>query len=192
MLVLTDQGSKETWFAVYPGQQDLVITDLGKAGFGDSILGDSATQLEIFQNDLVFREVSTAFELNALVLIPLSVVGFSLIQLFASQRRLSEFSVLQAIGLSKYQGYSLFILDGIIFVALGLLIGFGIGVGLSTLMQPFLAQILPPLGGSFVLTQMTINWVEIGLRFSILTALYGLGLLALIITTTRRYQSVQF
>jgi hypothetical protein len=91
------------WLAVDPAEQEAVIANLSEAGLGDSITGSSLAQLKVFQNNLVFREVITAFELNALILIPLSVVGFFLIQLFSSQRRAEEFNVLQAMGLSQSQ-----------------------------------------------------------------------------------------
>jgi hypothetical protein len=191
-LAVTDQGTREIWMAVDPNAHETVIAGLVQAGFGDSIVGNSQTQLDLFQNNLVFREVVTAFELNALVLIPLSVVGFTLILMFSARRREGEFSVLQAMGLSKIQLRGLLLLEGLIFVTLGFLIGIGIGLGLSTLMQPFLAQILPPLGDGFVLSQMLVDWPDMSLRFAILMGFYGVGILVLIVSAIRNPRSADF
>jgi putative ABC transport system permease protein len=189
-MALTDQYSRETWLTVEPDEHDALLTNLSKAGLEDSIAGNSKSQLEIFQNNLVFREVATAFDLNALVLIPLSVVGYTLIQVFAAQRRATEFNILEAMGLSKTQIRGLLLLDGVIFVILGIFIGTGIGFGLSTLMQPFLVQILPPLSGDFVLSRMLVNWSEMSLRFIVLVGFYGVGLLVLMVSAIRNLKSV--
>jgi ABC-type lipoprotein release transport system permease subunit len=188
-IALTDQGSREIWMAVDPDEHETVIAKLVQTGLGDSIVGNSQAQLEIFRNNLVFREVTTAFELNAMILIPLSVAGFFLIQLFSTQRREAEFNILQAIGLSKSQLRGLLLFEGFIFVGLGLLVGTGIGFGLATMMQPFLAQILPPLGSDFVLNQMLIDWPEMGVRFVVLLGFYGIGLLVLMISAIRNLRS---
>jgi len=191
-LALTDQLSREIWMDVDPDEHEAVIAKLVDAGLGDSIAGNSQAQLEIFQNNLVFREVTTAFELNALVLIPLSVMGFGLIQLFSAQRRGAEFNILQAMGFSKPQLRGLLLLEGFIFVALGLFVGVGIGFGLVTLMQPFLAQILPSLGRGFILNQMLIDWPEMGLRFVALIGFYGIGVLVLMVSAFRNFKSTIF
>jgi hypothetical protein len=190
-VALTDQGTRETWLAVKPNEQERLLTKLTESGLGGSIIGNSLAQLEVFQNNLVFREVAAAFELNALVLIPLSVVGYTLIQLFAVQRRTADFNILQALGLSKPQVVGLLLIDGFSFVALGLLIGTGIGFGLSILMQPFLAQILPPLGDGFVLSRMLVDWPEVSVRFIALVSFYGVGLLVVVVGATRNLRSAQ-
>jgi len=191
-LTLTDRGSGEIWMAVDPDEHETVVAKLDEAGLKDSIVGNSRTQLEIFQNNLVFREVITAFDLNALVLIPLSVVGFFLIQLFSAQRREAEFNILRAMGLSKYQLRGLLMFEGIIFIALGLLVGTGIGYGMAAMMQPFFSQILPQLGRGFVLNQMLIDWPEMGVRLLALIGFYGVGLLVLMLSTLRTLRSAQF
>ena len=190
-LALTSQGSREIWIAVDPDQQETINARLREAGISDLIVGNSQERLKAFQNNLVFREVTTAFELNALILIPLSVTGFFLIQLFSTQRRAAETNILQAMGLSIPQLRGLLVFEGSIFVALGLLLGIGIGVGLAFMMQPFLSQILPPLGGDFVLNQIQIDWADVGLRLVILVGFYGLGTLVLLISTIRNLRSYQ-
>jgi putative ABC transport system permease protein len=191
-LALTDQGSKEIWISVDSNEHETVLASLVEAGLGDSIIGNSKTKFEDFQNNLVFREVTTAFELNALVLIPLSGLGFFLMQLFSVQRRSAEFNILQALGLSKFQLRSLLMIEGFIFVTLGLLIGVGIGFGLAAIMQPFVSQILPSIGGDFVLNQMLVNWSYMGIQFLALIGFYGVGLLVLMIKAIRNLRSVQF
>jgi ABC-type lipoprotein release transport system permease subunit len=190
-MALENRGTRETWLAVDPDAHKNLLTKLTEAGFGDSIVGNSQAQLKVIQNNLVYSEVTTAFNLNALVLVPLSVVGYTLIQVFTAQRRAVEFSILQSMGFSRPQIRRLLLLEGFMFVMLGILIGTGIGFGLSTLMQPFLAQILPPLGGGFVLTQLEIDWSEIGFRFVALVVFYGVGLLLLMVRTIRHLRSVQ-
>jgi len=121
----------------------------------------------------------------------LSVVGFFLIQLFSAQRRAAEFNILRAMGLSKRQLRGLLLFAGFIFVALGLLLGAGIGFGLAIMMQPFLAQILPPLGGGFVLSQVLVDWPEMSRRLVALIGFYGVGLLILMISAVRNLRLVQ-
>jgi ABC-type lipoprotein release transport system permease subunit len=191
-MALTDQGTRETWLAVDPDEHENLITKLTEAGFGDSIVGNSLTQLEVLQNNLIFREVTTAFELNALVLIPLSVVGYTLIQLFATQRRGAEFIILQVLGFSKSQIRGVLLLEGFVLLVLGILIGTGIGYGLSTLMEPFLTHILPPLGDGFVLSRILFDWPEMSIRYIALVGLYGIGLLVLMMSAIRNLRSAQF
>jgi ABC-type lipoprotein release transport system permease subunit len=186
-IALTDQGSREVWLAVEPDQQETVFAQLSEAGLEEFITGNSREQLQIFKNNLVFREVATAFVLSALILIPLSVVGFFLIHLFSARRRQAEFYVLQAMGLSNSQLKSLWVREGGILIALGTLLGIGIGFGLVMMMQPFLLQILPPLDGEFVFNQFLINWFDLGVRLFILVGFYLIGLLLLTISA-RRFQ----
>jgi hypothetical protein len=189
---LTDQGTREIWLAVEPAEHETFIRQLEEIGFEDLITGNSLEQLAIFRNNLVFREVATAFELNAIVLIPLSVVGFSLIQLFSIQHRATDFAVLQAMGLSKSQLRSLLMREGVLFISFSLLLGVGIGYGLAILMQPFLAQILPALSGNLILDQILVNWSEVGMRFLILIGFYGIGLIILLLSTVRQHRKAQF
>jgi ABC-type antimicrobial peptide transport system permease subunit len=191
-MTLMDQGSRETWLAVDPGKHDTVVAKLNQTGFEDWIVGDSRVQLEVLQNNLVFREVTTAFALNALILIPLSVVGFFLIQLFSTHRRAAEFNVLQVMGLSKTQLRGVLILEGFIFISVGVLIGVGVGFGLTIVMQPFLSQILPPLRGGIVLDQILINWSEVVVRFAALIGFYGIGYFILLISAFHNQRSAQF
>jgi ABC-type lipoprotein release transport system permease subunit len=186
-----DQISREIWMAIDPDENASVIAKIKDMGIDDRIVGNSQTQLESFANNLVYREVTTAFELNALILIPLSIVGFFLIQIFSVQRRTEEFNVLQAMGLSKSQIRRLLIFEGFSFITLGLLLGTAIGLGLSIMMQPFLSQILPQLKGGFVISRILVDWSEMGIRLIILIILYGLGLLAFIAGTVRNLRAAQ-
>ena len=127
---------------------------------------------------------------SALILIPLSVVGFFLIQLFSARRRRAEFNVLQAMGLSNSQLRSFLVREGGILIALGTLVGIGIGFGLVVMMQPFLLQILPPIDGEFVFNQFLINWFDLGVRLIILVGFYVTGLLLLTINASRFQRSL--
>jgi len=188
-LALTDRGAREIWLAVQPDRIDVAMDHLGDAGFGDHIVANAQVQMGILENNLVYREVLTAFELNALILIPLSVVGFTLIQTTSARRRSDEFSVLGSMGLSRSQLRGLLLSEGLIFILLGLAVGTGIGFGLAWLMEPFLSQILPPLRGNLYLTKILINWKAVGLRYVSLVLLYGAALLLLIIRTVRNQSS---
>jgi len=191
-MALTDQGTREIWLAVEPDEHVGVVANLYQDEFENLVTGNYREQLEVFQNNLVFREVATAFILSALILVPLSGVGFFLIQLFSAQRRGDEFDVLQAMGLSKTQLRSLLVREGVIYIFLGTLIGIGIGIGLVIMMQPFLVQILPPLMGGLVFDQIFINWPVVGIRLVTLIGFYVIGLLVLTITAFRYPRSVQY
>ncbi len=188
---LTGRVRRELWINVVPGKHEKVFAALVEAGLADSMVGTSRAQLEVIQSDLIFREVTTAFELNASVLIPLSVVGFLLIQLFAFHRRAAEFNILQALGLSRSQLRGMLLFEGFMLVALGLFVGAGIGFALAITMQPFLAQILPEVVGGFILNEIMIDWPEMNLRLVTLLFFYGFALLALIVSADRMLQSAR-
>jgi predicted lysophospholipase L1 biosynthesis ABC-type transport system permease subunit len=191
-MVLMDLGSRETWLSVESDAQERIIAKLTGMGFEESIVGNSREQLDAFQNNLVFREVTTAFGLNALILIPLSVIGFLLILLFSAQGRVGDFDILQAIGFSNSQLRSLLIREGLLFITLGILIGIGIGFGLAFMMQSFLSQILPSLRDGIVLENIFINWSDLGVRFLALIGFYSIGLLLLTISVFRNQRSAEF
>jgi ABC-type antimicrobial peptide transport system permease subunit len=178
-LVLSNDVFRETWLNVEKGWHQDVLASLRELGLEDNITANVQEQLAIFQNNLVFREVDTAFTLSALILIPLGVVGFILIQTFSALRRKDEFIVLQSMGLSKVDLRNVILGEGFIYIAFGLIIGIGLGLGLIHLMQPFLLQILPALEGGFVFTQILIDWSGIGFRLLFLIVFYAIGLLVL-------------
>jgi ABC-type lipoprotein release transport system permease subunit len=192
LLDLTGQGVRETWLAVDPAGHQNLINNLEESGLGNSIVGSSFQKLAAYQNNLVFQEVTTAFELNAMILVPLSVVGFTLIQILSARRRTPEFTVLQAMGFSRNHLWRLVFLEGLIYIALGLSIGIGIGYGFVYLMQPLLSQILPVLNEGFVMNQITFEWRETGVRFLILVGLYMIGLILLLAPRGKNQRLAQF
>jgi ABC-type lipoprotein release transport system permease subunit len=184
-------GSWETWIATLPDEHARVLDFINEAGMEEDIIGNSQIKLKQFENNLVYREVTTAFELNAMILLPLSLVGFFMIQSFTARRRADEFNVLQAIGLSRTQIRRLLIFEGFSFIALGLLLGTAIGLALAILMQPFLAELLPEIKTGFAITKIQINWVEVGLRFLALSLLYGISLFVYLLGTIRNLEPAQ-
>jgi ABC-type lipoprotein release transport system permease subunit len=181
----------ETLISTFPDEHTSVVNALIEAGMDEQITGNSHEKLKTFENNLVYREVTTAFELNALILVPISLVGFFMIQSFSARRRSDEFNLLQALGLSKSQIRRLLIFEGSSFIVFGLLLGTVIGIVLAILMQPFLTQLLPQIKTGFAITKIQIDWGNVGLRFFILSLLYGISLFVYLVGTMRNLKSAQ-
>jgi putative ABC transport system permease protein len=185
--VLALIGTRELWLAVEPVFHEAVIETLqdqakeevGLATFQASRIEDNAqSRLKTFQGDLVARTTNTAFGLNALTLGVLSVGGFMLVQIFAAVRRRRQFSVLRAIGFSASQFVGVIFLEGLMLLALGILLGFGIGYGLAYLMKPFLSLTLEASLGGAAIDRLVVPWASIG---GTLLILIGFDILALVL-----------
>jgi ABC-type lipoprotein release transport system permease subunit len=154
--------------------------------FEDSL----ASGQEALRADALARGVSTALQLNAVTLGMFSVTAFLLVHLLVAQGRVRsqegtcEFGVLRAIGLSARQWLTLLLTEGVLVLALGLPTGTIVGLGLSRIMIPYLAQPLAEsLGGMAIVTR--VDWPAIARLYAVLTALYGLALLLLSLVLLR-------
>jgi putative ABC transport system permease protein len=187
-------GARELWLDVDPAQhatlvstlQGQVADDVGTASFlAGRIAEDAQAQLRSFQADLVAQTTTSAFNLNALTLIILSSASFLLNQVFAARRRLVQFGVLRAMGLSTCQLLALISVEGLVMLLLGLLVGTGIGYGLATVMRPFLSLTLAASLGSHAIDQIIIHWPTVARMYATLAGFYILALLLLLASLLR-------
>ena len=133
-----------------------------------------------------------ALQLNALVLVSFSVTVFFLTHLFTAQEREREFGILRAMGLSSRQWLILLLLEGVLVLFLGLVIGAIVGLGLSYIMNPYLARALT--GGSLGITveQASVSGSVVARSYVLLIVIYGsaLAILGVVLSRTREHWAV--
>jgi hypothetical protein len=184
-----------------PGRVVLLVSLTAGLVIFTRIFEDSlASGQEALRADALAQGVSTALQLNAVTLVLFSVTAFLLVHLFAAQGRVRsqgqarsqegrcEFGVLRAMGLSARGWLTLVVTEGILVLLLGLPTGTVVGLGLSRIMIPYLAQPLAEsLGGTAIV--MGVDWPAIARLCAVLTAVYGsaLVLLSLILVRTREH-----
>ena len=176
---LMNRGEWELWLKAEPGQHDNVFAGILEIAEEFSleekiIKGNSSKQLESFRADLVSQEATAAFQLNSILLIPLSVIGFLMIQIFSALKRKPESIILQKLGFSVVQFRQMIVLEWSLVVLFGLGIGICIGYGLTILMEPYHAILLETTISTTSTNTLTIPWNAVGFRFLILLILYGL------------------
>jgi len=193
-LLMSTMGWRELWLSVDPVQhaelvrtiqsQTVAIEDaaLFKAG---RIAGDAGAQLRAFRSDLIAQITTAAFGLNAAILVVLSSASFLLIQVFAARRRLIQFGVLRAMGLSSRQLLSLLTMEGLIMLVLGLVTGTGVGHGMAYVMRPFLSLTLSSSLGGQAIDRVVINWHIILRSYGVLVGFYVVSLLLLLVVLVR-------
>jgi putative ABC transport system permease protein len=188
-LSLTSAGGRELWLDVdaeqhrtLPGTLEQQIVDESDAGRFRSgrIAADVDTQLRAFRADLIARVTMAAFGLNAVVLVVLSAASFLLVQVFAARRRLVEFGVLRAMGLTGRQLLGLLSLEASLVLALGVGSGTAVGYGLAQVMRPFVSLTLASSLGERAMDRLVIGWATLGPAYAVLLGVYVLALLLLL------------
>jgi hypothetical protein len=133
-----------------------------------------------------------ALQLNALALVLFSVTIFFLMYLFATQERAREFGILSAMGLSFRQWLISLMMEGVLVLFLGLMTGTVVGLGLSNIMIPYLAQALTGWQIGAAIEHASVNWTVIAQSCVLLIAVYGLALVLLwaVLMRTREHWTV--
>jgi hypothetical protein len=141
------------------------------------ILGDSvAHNQEALGADALVQGIAGAFQLNTSMLALFGVTTFFLAHLVAVQGRGHDLVILRALGLSARQWPILSVVEGILVLLLGLLVGPVVGLGLSYTLIPYLSQALvEPLAG-VAIERIVVDWPAIARLYVVLTVLYGLAL----------------
>jgi putative ABC transport system permease protein len=187
---LASFGARELWLSTEPAQHDALAQTLQEqeidpiiaATFKSGrVAGDAQARLRSFQVDLIAQITTTAFKLNAFMLVVLSSANFLLIQILSARRRQLEFGVLRAMGLSVLQLLVLLALEGLIMLVLGLLIGTGVGYGLAHIMRPFLSLTLASSLGGYAIDQITVHWPTIARLYAGLSGVYAFALALLLL-----------
>ncbi|MBN1148371.1 MAG: ABC transporter permease [Anaerolineales bacterium] len=177
--------SSEAWLSVdsaEPAQYQALLDDPRLEG---RILAAAPLELRRLQADAMAQGISGAFQLSALILGLLSAVGFLVAHYLSTQQRIYEFGLLRAMGLATNQAFSLFIIEGLLMVALGLLAGAAIGYGLVRITFPYISRALVGSLAGVTIQQIVIDWGAISGRFAMLVACYILGMFALLLALAR-------
>jgi ABC-type lipoprotein release transport system permease subunit len=129
--------------------------------------------------------MNRAFNLNSLIVSLLSVVGLLLIHYFSSQQRVYEFSLLRANGLSLSQMLTMLASDGLLFIAIGMLIGTVIGYGLLWMMHTYLNLLLRQVDPGLALYEISIDWRAVVTQYAWLVLFYLLAILLSMLSLLR-------
>jgi len=177
--------SNEAWLSidsVDPAQSQALLDNLRQKG---RLLADAQMQLRQLQADAMAQGISGAFQLSALVLSLLSLVGFLVAHYLAAQQRIYEFGLLRAMGLTTDQALSLFVVEGMLMVALGLLAGAVIGYSLVHITFPYISRALAGSLAGVTIQQIVIDWRIVSNHYAVLVSCYLLGTLALLLALVR-------
>lgn len=173
----------ELWLATEPSQHDALAQDPGLA---NRILTDVQAELRSLRSDAMARGIVGTFQVSNLVLALFSVVGFLFIYHFAARDRAYEFGLLRAMGLAQRQRIGLLVVEGLLFVAVGLLAGAVIGYGLVSLTLPYLSRAMAVSLGGVEMDHIVVDWPAVLRLYAILVGAYlvamGRSLLRLVHT----------
>lgn len=165
----------EVWLRVNPVYHENLINH---PIFENKILADAQRELQAMQHNAFVQGTGRAFQLNAAILVVLSVISFFLVSVFAARYRVYEFSILRATGFSAVKVFGLLAGESILIMTLGLLSGTGIGVILVQVMRPYLNHVMARLLPGMVIYRIAIDWSSIGSLYGILIGFYILAMLA--------------
>ena len=163
---------REVWLAVQP---EALPGLLDHPLIENAMLANVQQELRQINNNAYIQGLNRAFVLNTLTLSVLSVCGLFLIHYFSARRRSYEFSVLRSNGLTTGQLLGLLTIEAIIVVLIGLLLGTGIGLGLSQAMRTYLNLPLSLVEPGLVLHQIQVDWRGVLEQYAILVFFYLLA-----------------
>jgi predicted lysophospholipase L1 biosynthesis ABC-type transport system permease subunit len=171
-------GVDEWWLAVDDGSESAVADALRADGYS----AESVVAREDLHRDLLSDPVALgligALVLGAMAAIIFASIGFIVSATVSARERLSEFALLQAIGLSHRQLSAWISMENAFLLLIGLLAGTGLGLVLAWVVLPFVTLTqeatlaVPPV-------EVVIPWGIYGLLY--LVALLALGATVLVI-----------
>lgn len=171
----------ELWLATEPSQHDNLAQNPDLAG---RILADVQAELRSLQSDAMARGIIGTFQVSSLVLGLFSVAGCLFIYHFAARDRAYEFGLLQAMGLAQRQRLGLLVVEGVLFMGVGMLAGAGIGYGLVSLTLPYLSRAMAVSLGGVEMDHIIVDWPAVFRLYAILVSAYlaaiGFSLLRLV------------
>jgi hypothetical protein len=155
-----------------PGRVLLLVALAAGLALFARILGDSLAHSQ----DVLVQGIARAFQLNALLLVLFSATTVFLAYLVAVQSRERELGILRALGLPARRWPLLFVVEGVLVLALGLLAGAVVGLGLAYTMIPYLSPAqVEPLAGAAI-ERIVVDWPAIARLYAGLLTLYGAAL----------------
>lgn len=136
------------------------------------LLGTTDSFQQQFASGLIAQQTVGAFTLNGWILLILSLLTFVLSYYFTVHQRRLEWGILRAIGMGVEQTAGILSWDGLLTVLIGLLIGTALGIGLVTLLRPFLLLALyNGIGGNYF-HAIIINWLALLQLYGTVMAIY--------------------
>ncbi|MFK7800142.1 MAG: FtsX-like permease family protein [Anaerolineae bacterium] len=173
---LENEHVRELWLDVVAGQHGGALTLAGQLPtdvYLTRILGDAVAQTDAYQAGLIARETSAALQINMIVLLALSAVGFLTIQYFSTQQRFAEFGVMQALGIGRQAWFKLISAEAVAMLIMGLVLGAILGTALSLMMRPLLVSLLASSTGSEGGVDLIFSPFSLAVLLGILLLVYG-------------------
>ena len=159
----------ELWLATEPNQHDALVKDPDLA---NRILADVQADLFSLRSDAMARGIMGTYQVSSLALGLFSVVGVLFIYHSATRSRAYEFGLLRVMGLSQRQMLALLVVEGVLFVGMGMLAGAVIGYSLISLTLPYLSRAMAVSLGRVEIDQIVVDWPSVLWLFAILVSAY--------------------
>jgi len=168
----------EWWLAVDDGSEAAVADALRAEGYSaESVLAREELHRDLLSDPVALGLIG-ALVLGALAAVIFASIGFIVSATVSARERLSEFALLQAIGLSHRQLSAWISMENAFLLLIGLLAGTGLGLLLAWVVLPFVTLTqeatlaVPPV-------EVVVPWGIYGLLY--LVALLALGMTVLVI-----------
>ncbi|MCO5176807.1 MAG: FtsX-like permease family protein [Thermomicrobiales bacterium] len=169
------QPVEEWWIAVRPGSSDRVETTLDAAPFSTWKLQSGDARVQALQTDPVALGIIGALSVGFVAAALFASVGFIVSSAVSAHERLTEFALLRALGLSPRQLSGWLSLENGLLVAMSVVGGTLLGLGLAWLVLPFVT-LTQSAGAVIPAVIVTIPWATI-----LLLELAIIGLLVLVV-----------
>jgi len=175
-------SSHEVWLEIDPAAYPALIEDpLVK----DNLLADARTEKQRLERNAFIQGLRYSFDLNTTILTILSVSGLFLVHYFSAQQRTYEFGILRSNGLSAGQIWLLLAGEACILVLVGLLMGTGVGIGLTQIMRVYLNLLLDRVEPGLAVYQIQVDWGAVITQYGWLILFYLLSVVFSLIMLLR-------
>jgi putative ABC transport system permease protein len=176
----------QIWLRMKPGTQlNTLLENLSKAGVTVTPVTDSRRELALSHQDPIWMGLYGIMSISFYIAVLITVIGYILYTFISLQKRLLQFGVLRAIGLSLQQLAGILSLEQLWSAGIGLIIGTLEGLLISWLFVPYLrtatamTRKIPPF-------QVVVSGMDILTIYSILLPILILALAGLALRLARQ------
>jgi hypothetical protein len=168
----------EWWMATDPGAGPAVAERLRQEPYSAASVIDVDDLTRDLTTDPIALGLIGALVLGSLSAVAFAGIGFLVSAVTSARERLGEFALLQAIGLSHRQLSAWLTIESAFLVAMGLLVGTGLGLVLAWVVLPFVSLTqdasvpVPPV-------EVVIPWAAYALLYLVAAAALGVTVLAI-------------
>ena len=176
---LANPNIRELWLNAADGQEDAVLAmaqSISPDPYLTRMLGDAASRSEGYRQGLISRMTSAALQINMIVLLVLSAVGFLTIQYFGAQQRFAEYGVMQALGVGRKAWFRLISAEAVAMLVLGIVLGMTLGTALAFMMRPLLLSLIESSTGSGREIDLIFSPLAIAILLAVLLIVYGIAI----------------